>query len=752
LFSLLKHWIWFGRTVVFSNGILHPTSLTTVARTPFGRCQATSKRRDDHENKTMNITAMLAFAGALFSGALAFMACWRERKSIAHRSFAAGMTVLAVESVFNGFSLNAASVKEMVYWQNWELASISFLPGIWLLFSLSYGRGNYREFLKRWRSVLILAFLIPVGLVVLSRGKMIVSANQNNAGHWIFALGIAGIVLNCLFLLGAVLVLINLERTFRASVGTMRWRIKFMILGLGVLFVVRSCISSQMLLFHAIDLSWQTVNSVALLVSCLLILRSLFRAGHFDMDVYPSHSVLQGSLTALLAGIYLLIIGVFAKLVTFGGGDAAFTLKAFVMLVGLVLLTVLLLSDRVRVHTSRFISRNFQRPSYDYRTVWRKFTEGTAACVTQKELCQASVKLTADVFQVLSVTMWLVDEKKEQLVFAASTFLSEARADALNPKNTDATNMIATLQKHPEPVDIDSSKEKWAAALRLRHPDEFHKDGNRVCVPVVVGGEILGLMILGDRVGGGNFSQQDFDLLKCVGDQIAAGLLNARLSQKLLQAKELEAFQTMSAFFVHDLKNAASTLNLMLQNLPAHFDDPAFREDAVRVTAKSVAHINRLIERLGHLRHELKIKPAEADLNEIISRFFAGWEKAAGVSLAKNFQPLPKFNFDPEQLLKVVTNLILNAKEAVAQNGEIQIATRQINGHAVLSVSDNGCGMNPEFLSRSLFRPFQTTKKNGLGIGMFQSKMIVEAHKGRIEVESEPGKGTTFRIYLPLQK
>jgi signal transduction histidine kinase len=219
-----------------------------------------------------------------------------------------------------------------------------------------------------------------------------------------------------------------------------------------------------------------------------------------------------------------------------------------------------------------------------------------------------------------------------------------------------------------------------------------------------------------------------------------------------LQAKELEAFQTMSAFFVHDLKNAASTLNLMLQNLPAHFDDPAFREDAVRVTAKSVAHINRLIERLGHLRHELKIKPAEADLNEIISRFFAGWEKAAGVSLAKNFQPLPKFNFDPEQLLKVVTNLILNAKEAVAQNGEIQIATRQINGHAVLSVSDNGCGMNPEFLSRSLFRPFQTTKKNGLGIGMFQSKMIVEAHKGRIEVESEPGKGTTFRIYLPLQK
>jgi putative PEP-CTERM system histidine kinase len=700
----------------------------------------------------MNSAATFAFIGAFFSGVLAFMVGWRERGSVANRAFVAGMVVLAMENIFNGLSLDATSIDEMEYWEDWGLVNLSFLPGIWLFFSLSYGRGNYREFLKRWRFFLILAFLIPVGLTILFQGQLIASAAQANTGHWTFALGISGIVLNLLFLLGAVLVLINLEKTFRASVGTMRWRIKFMVLGLGVLFAVRSFTSSLELLFHAIDLAWQTVNSGALIVACLLILRSLFRAGHFDMDVYPSHSVLQGSIIALLAGIYLLVIGVFAKLVTFGGGDAAFTLKAFVVLVALVLLTILLLSDRVRLQTSRFVSRHFQRPLYDYRTVWRKFTEGTASCVAQKELCQAAVKLTTDVFQVLSVTIWLADDKKEQLVYMASTFLSETKADALNQKNTDMVEVFTALQKHPEPVDIDSSKETWAATLRQCHPDEFRRGGNRVCVPMVVGGEILGLMILGDRVGGVAFSWQDFDLLKCVGDQIAANLLNVRLSQKLLQAKELEAFQTMSAFFVHDLKNAASTLNLMLQNLPVHFDDPAFREDALRGTAKTVAHINRLIERLSLLRHELKIKPIEADLNEIISKWLADWEKISRVNLDKNFRPLPKIFFDPEQLLKVVTNLVLNAKEAVGHGGQIHIETNQNNGWAVLVVSDNGSGMKPEFLNRSLFRPFQTTKKNGLGIGMFQSKMIVEAHKGRIEVESEPGKGTTFRIYLPLQK
>jgi signal transduction histidine kinase len=183
-----------------------------------------------------------------------------------------------------------------------------------------------------------------------------------------------------------------------------------------------------------------------------------------------------------------------------------------------------------------------------------------------------------------------------------------------------------------------------------------------------------------------------------------------------------------------------------------HFDDPAFREDALRGTAKTVAHINRLIERLSLLRHELKIKPVESDLNMVVARSIADWEKASGVNLVKDFQPLPQILLDQEQLLKVITNLVLNAKEAMSQDGQIHIETRQTNGWAMLSVSDNGCGMNPEFLNRSLFRPFQTTKKNGLGIGMFQSKMIVEAHKGRIEVESEPCKGTTFRIYLPLQK
>jgi len=130
----------------------------------------------------------------------------------------------------------------------------------------------------------------------------------------------------------------------------------------------------------------------------------------------------------------------------------------------------------------------------------------------------------------------------------------------------------------------------------------------------------------------------------------------------------------------------------------------------------------------------------------------AGWARTPDVDLVQNLAALPRLYMDREQMGKVVTNLVLNATQAVSGNGRVCLETAHRNGWVVLTVADNGCGMSPEFLNQSLFRPFQTTKKKRLGIGVFQSRMIVESHGGRIEVESELGKGTTFRVLLPVQR
>jgi signal transduction histidine kinase len=152
------------------------------------------------------------------------------------------------------------------------------------------------------------------------------------------------------------------------------------------------------------------------------------------------------------------------------------------------------------------------------------------------------------------------------------------------------------------------------------------------------------------------------------------------------------------------------------------------------------------------LRQALELRLEPADLNEVIEAGLAGLQPAAKTRLLKKLEPLPKVSLDAEQMQKVLTNSVLNAWDAVSHkdgDAEVSVNTCRQNGWVVLSVSDNGCGMAAEFVSRSLFRPFQTTKKKGIGIGMFHTKAIVEAHRGKIEVNSQPGKGTTFRVLLP---
>ncbi|MBL4574811.1 MAG: PEP-CTERM system histidine kinase PrsK [Opitutaceae bacterium] len=588
---------------------------------------------------------------------------------------------------------------------------------------------------------------MPLLIALFFRNDLVVLAfDVSPREEWTIFLGWSGYITHLFLLLGAVVVLMNLERTFRAAVGTMRWRIKFMLLGVGVLFAVRLYTSSQALLSYRVDPFIDIIGSGALLIASLLIIRSLFRVGHFELEVYPSQEVLRNSLTVLLVGVYLLIVGVFSKMVTFWGGDVTFPLKALVIMVSLVLLVVLLQSDRFRLQLRHFVGRHLKRPLYDYRKVWLKFSEETSSQLERIELCRSLIRLLADVFQALTVTIWLIGRNEETMTLEGSTSLTDSRSIDSDL----SSELVRYFLEHPDPIDLDASKEKWAISLRAANPRQFPDGGNRICIPLIGRGTFLGLIVLGDRIGGEAFSVQGFDTLKCAGSHAASSLLNIQLVQKNLQLKELEAFQTMGAFFVHDLKNAASTLNLMLQNLPSHWDDPEFREDALRGISQTGEKINHMITRLSLVREELKIQVVETDFNEVIQQVLSGWEKRDGVVIKTKLDSLPKVFIDAEQILKVVINLVLNATEALSDGGEIRIETRLHDKWVVLTVKDNGCGISKEFLNNSLFRPFKTTKKNGLGIGMFQSKMIVEAHGGRMMVESEPELGTTFQVRLPV--
>ena len=695
-----------------------------------------------------SFSSILCYAAAVLSAGLAALVLFGKQRSFARVCFAVGMFVFAVESVLHALSFRSHTGDEVQRWQTIALIAKSFLPGIWLCFSLSYSRGNYGEFLRRWRGTLLGIFALPLLALFLFRGEL-VGIRLLASNEWWITFTPVGKILNALLLVGSLLILANLERTFRAAVGTMQWRIKFLVLGVGIIFGARIYTRCQALLFSGHTLGLLDIESGALLIGCMLIAIGYRRRGFGAIDVYPSRAFLHTSFTVLFTGAYLFAVGVLAQIVAHRGGSNSFAAQAFVVLLSVALLAVLLLSERFRQGTQRFISRHFRRPEHDFREVWTLFTRSVSSVLDQAGVSAAAAKLLSTTFQALSVSVWLFDEKTERLALITSTAQQPSRSnDAASLEISSA--QIDSPPANSRPFDLEQARMSWTASLREMSAGQFREGGNRLVIPLLVRERWLGLVVLADRVNARPYSAEEIELLQCVGDQLATSLLNVQLTAEILQGKELEAFRTMSTFFVHDLKNAASTLTLTLQNLPVHFDDPDFRADALRGIGKTVTRINQLIERLSILRQKLAVDAVEIDLNSLVEQTMRDIVPTPEIEMEKELNPMPKVVADREQLHSVLTNLLLNARDAVSPKGRVSVSTGTRNGWAMLAVADNGCGMSSAFVRDSLFRPFKTTKKNGLGIGMFQSKMIVEAHGGNIQVETETGAGTTFRVLLPL--
>ena len=700
----------------------------------------------------MTLFSLLPFAAAIFSLLLAVVSLLRKKRSLATWCFFAGMAILGIDSLFTGLSLRATQWPEVLHGLTLGLILKSFVPAAWLVFSLTYSRGDYREALARWRIPLAIVAVLPIGLSLGFQQQLLEVTPAGPAGEVLqLRFGAMAKVLNVILLVAVVWILLNLEQTFRSAVGTMRWRIKFVVLGLVVIFGARLYVRSQAVLFSAYDMNWPGVESSALLIGCVLLAVAYARTGFAEIDVYPSRAVLRSSVTVLTAGCYLFIVGILANVVRRFGGAESFQLVSFVVLLGMAGLAALLLSDRLRQRIHGFVSRHFAKAQQDSVRIWTEFSRRLANVKDQAGLCAVSARLVSETFEVLSVTIWLLDEQKEQFIAGASTAPQPGEATAGNPPAAASSAVAAGLRERSSPFDLEGIDEPWAEELRQLNSTAFPNGGNRWCVPLRAGEQSLGVLVLADRVNGADYTVEQLQLLQCIADQVTSVLLNLRLADEVTRSRELEAFRTMSAFFVHDLKNAAASLNLMLQNLPVHFDDPAFREDALRGIGNTAGRIDEMIGRLTALRQRPDFKPVEADLNQLVSEVLDRPDGMPNVELTKELQPLPRVLADREQIRSVVTNLVLNARDALGPGGRIRVRTEHVGGSVVLTVTDNGCGMSAAFLKDSLFRPFQSTKKKGLGIGMFQSRMIVEAHGGSIRVESEAGKGSTFRVSLPVK-
>ncbi len=200
---------------------------------------------------------------------------------------------------------------------------------------------------------------------------------------------------------------------------------------------------------------------------------------------------------------------------------------------------------------------------------------------------------------------------------------------------------------------------------------------------------------------------------------------------------------------LHDMKNVGQRLNLLLSNLDDHYGDPEFKRSVAALLRSTVEKLDAMATQWAARRSVLIKVPL--DLNGLLAELLASTgTKGASPEVAAEFGEVPRVWGDPYLLREAFESVLENALEAAASSVRVRtrVETRR-RRRTVLEIEDDGPGMPEEFLTQRLFRPFQTTKADGVGLGLYSARQIVGLHRGTIEVVSAPSRGTTVRILLP---
>jgi len=554
-------------------------------------------------------------------------------------------------------------------------------------------------------------------------------------------------------LLLAVIGLVLLEQILRNTPHELLRAIKYLCFGIGGMVVYDFYLYSDALLFQRIDPAlWQARGFInAAIVPVIGI--GLARNPQWSPGLFISRRIVFHTSALLGSGIYLLAMGVGGYYVRDYGGTWGVVAQTIFLFGAGLLLLILLFSSPLRARLRVLINKHFFHYKYDYREEWLRFIKTLSSSDQNIPLPERVIRAIAQMIDCPGGVLWVRSDGHEDGIFKPEALWNiKLSVPASEPANS---SLVQFLEIQKWVINLDEYRrdpELYRSLGDLNMPSwlKFIPDAWLIS-PLILHEKLLGFVVLTrSQASHRHFNWEDSDLLKTSGSQAASYLAQHAISQALAEARQFDAFNRLSTYVVHDLKNLISQLSLVVSNATRHKSNPLFMENVISTVENSVSKMNRLLQ---HLRDGAPSESKRSvDLAQLLQEV---------VRESQAVKPSPVFECqavslsvtaDRDRLASVVGHVIRNAQDATPENGNVFVRLQKVNGHAVIEVEDTGCGMDESFISARLFRPFQTTKgSSGMGIGVYEAREFVRSLGGDVYVDSKPGQGTVFRIHLPYQ-
>lgn len=554
--------------------------------------------------------------------------------------------------------------------------------------------------------------------------------------------GVAGDTFFMVLLSLAGLVLV--EQLFRNLPDESLWSAKPLCLGLAGTFLFDLYLFSEGMLFHGIDPDALSARPFVHALMVPLLLLATIRHRNWISKIHVSRVVIFHSATLVLAGLYLLFIAGVGYYVRYFGGEWGGALQLGIIFVALVFAIAFSLSGSLRAKLRVFLGKNFFRYRFDYREEWLKFTATLSAQNHPQEYGENVIRGLADMLESPAGALWLLRPEDDQYRQVARWNM------AATPQTEGQNGNIATFMRSTGwVINIDEFRKSPEIYRDLILPEWLAQYPQAwLLVPLWQGENMLGFVLLGSPRTLVEVNWEVTDLLKTAGRQAASFLAQRQATEALLEARKFEAFSRMSAFVVHDLKNIVTQLSLMVKNAKRLQNNPDFQADMLMTVENS-------LERMRQLMLQLRGDTAPGspcvgvNLGKIAERL-ANDAVCRGRTMQLDVSPHVFTRGQVERMERIIGHLVHNALDATDADGRVWMKVDRFASHARVEVGDNGQGMSEDFVQTRLFKPFQSTKEAGMGIGTYESFQYVRELGGKVSVNSEVGKGTVVCLLLPL--